>query len=98
MLNDAGSIIMTLCVHYNNYIIDHKYNPDSHLTMKALVTLERGMNVPVLTKLRSNSWDITKLTGVHAKQDGRQTRDSSWPWPYDVEIVGHSLNDCALAT
>lgn len=76
LLNHAGSIIIMYDV-----IIDHGYNPDSHLTMNALITLERRMNVPVLTKLQSNFRNLMKLTGVHAKQVRRQTR----------YYVGHSL-------
>ena len=64
-------------------IIDHDYKPDSHLTMKALVTLEWGMNVPVLTKLQSNLGDLIKLTDERL---GRPTRDSEPEWADFMEL------------
>ena len=76
-----------ILVYYILYTtIDHEYNPDSHLTMKALVTLEWGMNVPVLTKLQSNLGNLIKLTGVQVKQLRRQTEWLVW-----ASYVGHSL-------
>ena len=41
-------------------LIDTEFNPwpDNHLTMKALVTLEWGMNIPVLTELKSRLCDF----------------------------------------
>ena len=44
--------------------------PDDHLTMRALVTLEQGMNIPVLTKLHSMLGDLKeriKLTDACAE-------------------------------
>jgi hypothetical protein len=82
---EPGSIIIYDIV-YTTVTIDHEYNPDSHLTMKALVTLEWGMNVPVLTKLQSNFEDLMKLTDVHVKRLRSQTRK-----PRKEKYVGHSL-------
>jgi hypothetical protein len=60
--------------------LDHKYKPESRLTMKALVTLEWGMNVPILTKLQSNLSDFKKQlksTGTSTKPI-RSTRKPHW--------------------
>ena len=48
------------------------------MTMKAMVTLEWGMNIPILTKLQSNLADFMKLTDVRAKQLRKPTRKPEW--------------------
>ena len=50
------SIIIILISHY--YCIVNEYDPGDHFTMKALVTLECRMNIPVLSNLQLKFSDL----------------------------------------
>ena len=77
---------MIIYIIYNNkiitilhYYLEDEFCQDNRLTMKALVTLEWGMNIPVLTKLGANLSDLQdkiKLPGPDtcAKPRYRQSR------------------------
>ena len=72
-------------------ILENHYMPDNHLTMKALVTLEWGVDIPVLKSLQS------KLSDLQHKINLTPTQQRSYSGGYSdssavIRYIGNWIN------